>query len=198
MSAFRRHVTDCYNRPEPQQRAVSTASNRLLLAVVLLCAAAGCGSGTETRAGGASLLRAGDLHGWRAVPDAPGIGGLAPDLNGLDMTRRGATTALVRGGDAIRAAELVFATPKQAAEVVKRASGDDYQAALEAAFRGNTVRPEPGAGYRLRVARPTGEGADTVDVMLVRRGRRVVLLELVSASGFDPELRGRIVALVTR
>ena len=128
----------------------------------------------------------------------PGIGGLAPDLSGLHVAGRTDSPALVRGGDAIRVTEVVFSTPKEAAEAVKRGSGDDYQAALERSFRGDTVGAEPGAGYRLRVPRPTGTGFDTVDVLLVRHGRRVAVVELVSARGFDPALRARIVRLVSR
>jgi hypothetical protein len=176
----------------------SRPCNTVLLGIVLLCGTVGCGSGPVTRSDGDALTRAGDLPGWRVVADAPGIAELAPDLAGLDVTRRTETAALVRRGDAIRAAELDFATPKQAEEALARASGNDYQAALAWVLRGDTVGREPGVGYRLRVPRPTGEGSDTVEVLLVRSGRRVVLLELISARGFAPELRSRIVMLVSR
>jgi hypothetical protein len=143
-------------------------------------------------------LRAGDLPGWRAVAASPGIGELAPDLSGLTVTGRADAPAFVRAGNAVRVAVLVFASSSDADEALKRGSGDDYQAALEAAFHGDTVGHGPGVGYRLRVPRPTGTGSDTVELLLVSRGRTLTLVELESAAGFDRKLRTRILGLVSR
>jgi len=162
-------------------------------------ALAGCGSGSQRAADVApGLLRAGDLPGWHAVAAPPGIGELAPDLSGLTVTGRADAPAFVRAGDVVRATVLVFATSKEAEEALKRASGDDYQAFLEKTLRGDTVGHGPGVGYRLRVPRPTGTGIDTVEVLLVQRGRRLSLVELASAAGFDRKLRTRILELVSR
>ncbi len=174
---------------------------RSVTAVALACAClAGCGSATSgSVAGIPTLLRAGDLPGWRAVSDTPGIAELAPDLSGLHVAARADPSALVRAGDVVRATALVFPSSNEAEEALKRASGDDYQAALERAFRGDTVARGPGVAYTLRVPRPTGVGADTVEIILIRNGRRVTIVELVSgARRFDPSLRARVLALVSR
>ena len=167
-----------------------------LLVAVLVAAAAGCGgssSSTERQP-----PRPVSLPGWRAVDDAPGISQLAPDLSGLHVTSQTDSRALVRNGDAIRAISLVFAAPDEAGEAQKRGAGDDYQRSLEEAFRGNTIGRGPGVGVRLKVFRPTGEGADTVEVYLLRKGRTLTLVELVSESGFDPTVRKKALGLFSR
>ena len=173
-------VTQCYKARKRFSGAPSGASNPVLLAAVLAACAgvlAGCGSSAVPAGGTAPApLRAGDLPGWRAVDAPPGIGELAPDLSGLTVTGRGDAPAFVRAGDSVRATVLVFATSEDAEEALKRASGDDYQAVLEEAFHGDTVGHGPGVGYRLRVPRPTGRGADIVELLLVRRGRSLVLV----------------------
>ena len=195
-------VTQCYKARKHRFGAPIAASNTVLLAAVLLACAGlltGCGSGRPSAPGDAPApLRAGDLPGWRAVDAPPGIGELAPNLSGLTVTGRADAPAFVRAGNVVRATVLVFAKPKEAAEALKRGSGDDYQATLEEAFHGDTVGHGSGVGYRLRVPRPTGAGVDTVEVLLVRRGRRLTLVELESAAGFDPTLRARIIELVSR
>ena len=138
------------------------------------------------------------LPGWRAVDDPPGISQLAPDLGGLRVDTETGWKALVRDGDAIRSATLTFTTAKEAAAAEKRAAGDDYQAELERAFHGDTVGHGPGVGLRLRVPRPTGMGSDTVEVHLVARGRTLTIVELLSARGFDPALRSRILRQISR
>ena len=156
--------------------------------------AAGCGGGTPP-AKSVALVQ---LPGWHAVDDPPGISQLAPDLGGLRVDTETGWKALVRNGDAIRSATLTFATAKEAAAAQKRAAGDDYQAALERAFHGDTVGHGPGVGLRLRVPRPTGTGSDTVEVHLVARGRTLTIVELLSAHGFDPALRRRILQRISR
>jgi hypothetical protein len=156
--------------------------------------AAGCGSSTPATQGTALLA----LPGWHAVDDAPGISQLAPDLGGLRVLGRTDRKALVRNGDAIRSTTLAFATTEEAAEARKRGAGDDYQAELERAFRGDTVGHGPGLGLRLSVPRPTGAGSDAVEVYLVARGRRLTIVELVSARGFDRKLRVRILRRLSR
>jgi hypothetical protein len=138
------------------------------------------------------------LAGWHSVDDAPGIAELAPDLGGLHVVRRTDNTALVRNGDAIRSTTFTFANAKEAAEARTRGAGDDYQGKLERAFRGDTVGRGAGASIRLRVPRPTGSGSDTVELYLVVRGRRLTVVELLSASGFDPELRRRLLSRLSR
>jgi hypothetical protein len=80
----------------------------------------------------------------------------------------------------------------------KRGAGDDYQRNLERAFRGGTVAHGPGVGLRLRVPRTTGSGSDTVEVYLLTRGANLTVVELLSADGFDPALRKRILSRVSR
>jgi hypothetical protein len=143
-------------------------------------------------------IQAADLPEWRAVSDAPGIAELAPDLSGLTVRSRRDLPALVQGGDAIRQTIVVLSTPDEAAEALKRASGDDYAAALERAFRGQVTGPEPGGGWRLEVPRPAESGTDTVELLVRRRGRTLALVELVSARGFDTDLRARIIARASR
>jgi hypothetical protein len=138
------------------------------------------------------------LAGWRSVADPPGISQLAPDLSGLDVTGRTDVKALVRDGDAIRAATFTFATATEAAEARKRGAGDDYQRALEQAFRGDTVARGPSVGLRLHVPRPTGSGFDTAEVYLLAHGRTLTVVELESENGFDPGSRARILRLFSR
>ena len=100
--------------------------------------------------------------------------------------------------DAIRTTTFTFATAKDAAEAQKRGAGDDYQRQLERAFRGETVGHGPGVGLRLSVPRPTGAGSDLVEVYVLARGRRLTLVELVSARGFDAVLRDRVLRVLSR
>jgi hypothetical protein len=179
---------------------VKQATHTVLLALVAL-AVAGCGSAQKPFGTAPVLLRSGDLPGWRAVPDPPGIGALAPDLSGLTVTGRADSPALVHAGDAVRATTLVFATPADAAEALARSIGPGYAPALEAALRGNVEARSAGPhriGYRLSVPRPAEPGHDTVELYVVRRGRTLALVEFVSGTGFDPALRGRILAQVSR
>ena len=46
--------------------------------------------------------------------------------------------------------------------------------------------------------RPSGTGSDLVEVYLRARGRRLTLVELVSARGFDADLRSRVLRLLSR
>jgi hypothetical protein len=175
---------------------------------VLLGAAAGlglsllvtaCGAATQrTATATATQAPAGRLPGWTALADPPGISQLSPDLGGLDVLGGADASALVRDGDAIRATTITFATAKDASEAQQRGAGDDYQGQLERAFRGETIGRGPGVGVRLRVPRPTGSGSDVVEVYLLARDRRLALVELVSAGGFDPALRGRVLRLLSR
>jgi hypothetical protein len=166
-----------------------------LLVVVVLMAAAGCGSSSSEPREQASRAM---LPGWRAVDDPPGISQLAPDLSGLHVTSRADSQALVRNGDVIRATSFVFASREDAVEAQKRGAGDDYQRALEEGFRGNTIGRGPGVGVRLEVARPTGAGSDTVEVYLLRRGRMLTVVELESGTGFDPAVRTKALRLFSR
>jgi hypothetical protein len=167
-----------------------------LAAVILVMASVACGG--EGAVATQTMRPAVVLTGWTAVDDAPGISQLAPDLNGLRLVERVDHEALVRNGEAIRSSSFTFATPDDAAEAQKRGAGDDYQRALERALRGNTVGHGPGVGLRLRVPRPTGSGSDTVEVYLLARGAKLTVVELLSAGGFDPGLRGRILSRLSR
>ncbi len=161
------------------------------LSLSLLCAACGATQPSTT-------TEATALPGWKPVSDAPGISQLAPDLSGLAVTRRIDARALAKDGDAIRASAFTFATAKDAAEAQKRGAGDDYRRQLERAFHGETVGHGPGVGLKLDVPRPTGMGSDLVEVYLVASGRRLTLVELVSARGFDAALRSRVLLLLSR
>jgi len=160
----------------------------------LVFVSAGCGSGTPP----AKPVTPLQLPGWHALADPPGVLQLAPDVDGLRVDNETGWKALVKDGDAIRSATLTFATAKEASAAQKRAAGDDYQAGLERAFHGDTIGRGPGVGLRLRVLRPTGTGSDTVEVYLVARGRRLTIVELLSAHGFDPALRNRILREISR
>jgi hypothetical protein len=153
----------------------------------------GCDRRTRRRGADARPV---SLPGWRAVDGAPGSRNRAE----CRVTRPSQTDspALVKDGDAIRATSFVFVAPEDAAEAQKRGAGDDYQRALEEAFRGNTVGRGPGVGVRLKVPRPTGEGADTVEVYLLRRGRVLTVVELESGAGFDPTVRRKALGLFSR
>ena len=159
---------------------------------------AACGTTTTRTAAGPGALPPGDLPGWTAVADPPGIATLAPDLGGLHVIGRTDARALVRLGDAIRSTTFTFATAKEAAEAQARGAGDDYQGMLERAFRGDTAAHGPGVGLRLNVPRSTGTGSDAVEIHLLRNGRRLTLVELVSARGFEPALRTRILRGLSR
>jgi hypothetical protein len=161
------------------------------LSLSLLCA--GCGAAqVQTATTGTTL------PGWRPAADPPGISQLAPDLSGLEVVSRSDARALVRHGDAIRASSFTFRNADQAAEARQRGAGDDYQRQLERAFRGDTVGHGPGVGLRLRVPRPSGTGSDTVEVYLLAHGRSLTVAELVSARGFSPALRDRVLRLLSR
>jgi len=132
------------------------------------------------------------------VDDAPGVSQLAPDLSGLRVVARADARALAKNGDAIRASSFTFATARDAAEAQKRGAGDDYRGMLERSFHGDTVGRGPGVGLRLNVPRPTGAGADTVEVYLLASGRTLTVAELVSAHGFAPAVRSRVLRLLSR
>ena len=161
------------------------------LSLTLLLAA--CGTAPE----GTSTTRVA-LAGWRSVPDSPGISQLAPDLSGLRIVSRTDRRALVRRGNAVRSSTFTFATSREAEEAQKRGAGDDYQGQLERAFRGETIGNGPGTGLRLRVPRPSGAGSDAVEVYLIARSRAMIVIELLSARGFDPALRTRVLGLLSR
>jgi hypothetical protein len=147
------------------------------------------------------VLHAGELPGWRAVPDAPGIAELAPDLGGLALKGQADSPALAHGGDAVRASTFAFESDRDAGEALARAKAADYPPALEKAFRGNVVSRTAGPqriGYRLTVPRPAEPGYDTVELYVIRRGRTFALVEFVSGAGFDPALRSRILADLNR
>ena len=183
-------VTQCYKPENACGGARFWASNTVLLALAMVLLA-GCGSGAAT-----TRTTAAALDGWTSQPDAPGISQLAPDLTGLDVTGTTDRQALVRNGDAIRAATFTFATEQDAREAEKRGAGDDYAGALADAFRADAARKD--GGVRLVVARPAEPGTDTVEVYLVRRGRTLTVSELVSDRGFPPALRKQALAAVSR
>ena len=173
-------------------RAVRTAVTGLSLSLLVTA----CGTATER--GATTVGPADALPGWTSVDDPPGISQLAPDLSGLPVTGRADTKALVRHGDAIRSTTFAFATARDAAEAQKRGAGNDYQGQLERAFRGETVGRGPGVGLRLKVPRATGTGSDVAEIYLLAAGRRLTVVELVSARCFDPGLRSRVLRLLSR
>jgi hypothetical protein len=160
-------------------------------------AALGCGSAQPPALrGGAQLLRSGDLPGWKVVRAEPGLGELAPGLSGLTVIGRVEAPALVRAGDAARVTALVFSTPAGAARALARAKELGYRPFLEQELGGAVVGRGRGTGYRLRVTREAEPGYDTVELYLVRRGRVLALVELLSAEGFDRVGRVRLLGLV--
>lgn len=183
-------VTDCYKVENSGIARALRACNRVLLGLVVVVLA-GCGSSsTPVRTTGV------ELEGWRSQPDEPGIAQLAPDLGGLDVASTVARPALVRNGDAIRSLTFTFGDEQDAREALKRGAGDDYESDLEVTFRADATRKE--GGIRLVVARPAEAGTDTVEIYLVRRGRSVSIVELLSNNGFPPELLRRAIAAVSR
>jgi hypothetical protein len=161
------------------------------LSLSLLCAACGAAESSITT----TRLQ---LPGWKSVPDAPGVSELVPELAGLRVVSRTDRQALTREGKVVRSATFTFATAKDAAEAQKRGAGDDYQGQLERAFPGETVGRGPGVGVRLRVPRATGTGSDLAEIYLLTSGRRLTVAELVSARGFGPALRRRVLRLLSR
>jgi hypothetical protein len=161
-------------------------------------ASAGCGGGSPATVEQRPAVPAGALPGWTAVDDPPGVSSIAPDFRGLDVNGRSDAQALVKDGDVIRATTFTFATAKDALEAQKRGAGDDYQGALERVFRGDTVARGPGVGLTLRVPRPTGSGFDTVEAYLLAHGPKLTVVELESATGFDPALRAKVLRLLSR
>lgn len=162
--------------------------------------ATACGAGAPPvvpDSPGQALLRAGDLPGWKAVPAEPGVGDLAPELSGLRMTGRLEAPALVHAGDAARVTAFRFSTASDAARALARAQEDGYRAFLEHAFGGAVVGRGAGVGYRLHVTRSSEPGSDTAEIYVLRRGRALALVELVSSVGFPPADRDRVLALVS-
>jgi hypothetical protein len=198
VSRLRGQVTVCYKPRQPLVVAPYGASNSLLLAVLLafwVVVVAGCGSPQPAARFEPTLLHAGDLPGWQALQVAPGIGELAPDLSGLAVSGWMDGSALVRAGNAARATALLFATPAAATRAFARAS-KRYSAFLERALGGAVVGRGPGVGYRLHVTRGSERGSDTAEVYVVRRGRVLALVELVSGTGFPRATRDRLLGLV--
>jgi hypothetical protein len=199
VSRLQAQVTVCYKERKWLVPAPYSASNSLLLALLLafcVVVVAGCGSPQPPARFEPTLLRAGDLPGWQALQVAPGIGELAPDLSGLAVRGRVDASALVRAGNAARASALLFATPAAAARAFARALEPRYAAFLERALGGAVVGRGPGVGYRLRVTRGSESGSDTAEVYVVRRGRVLALVELVSGTGFPRAARDRLLDLV--
>ena len=162
--------------------------------------ATACGEGAPPAvpAGpGHALLRTGDLPGWTAVPAEPGVGELAPELSGLSPIGRVEAPALVHAGDAARATAILFSTADDAARALARAKDEGYRVFLEHAFGGAVVGRGPGVGYRLHITRGSEPGSDTAEVYVLHRDRALAVVELVSANGFPPAERGRLLALVS-
>jgi hypothetical protein len=196
-------VTDCYKQPKcpvskPWLRRYGLRNSLLLgLGAALALVASGCGTAQSPIAlGGAQLLRNGDLPGWKAVRAEPGLAELAPELSGLTVTGREEAPALVHAGDAVRVTALVFATPADAARALARGKEPAYRPFIEHEFGGAVVGRGPGTGYRLHVTRAAEPGYDTVELYLVRGGRALALVELLSADGVDEADRDRVLGLV--
>jgi hypothetical protein len=164
----------------------------LLLVAAFAVVAAGCGRSAPPREAPV-VLRPGDLSGWDAVRAAPGIGSLAPDLSGLRPAAETDAPTLVRAGDAVRATTFLFESAAAAAEVLARSRRSPYAGFLRHAFRTDPVAVRD--GYRLRVPRQAEPGSDTVELYLLRAGRAVAVVELLSSSGFDRRTRERVLAL---
>ncbi len=192
-------VTLCYKSEREAGSRTFRLRNNVLLALVgaLTLAASGCGSAQPPVVhGGLQLLRDGDLPGWKAVRAEPGIAELAPELSGLTVTGRVEAPALIHAGDAARVTALVFATPADAARAFARGREPGYRPFIEHEFGGAVVGRGPGGGYRLHVTRAAEPGSDTVELYLVRGGRVLALVELLSADGFDGAARDRLLDLV--
>jgi hypothetical protein len=168
----------------------------LPLGLAVAALVAGCGSSQPPVLRGAQLLRDGDLPGWKTVKAEPGLVELAPGLSGLTATGRVEAPALVHAGDAARVTAIVFATSADAARALARAKEPAYRPFLEYELGGAVVGRGPGTGYRLRVTRAAEPGYDTVELYLVRGGRVLALVELLSAEGLDRAGRVRLLGLV--
>jgi hypothetical protein len=157
----------------------------------------GCGTSQPPLVhGGAQFLRDGDLPRWKAVRAEPGLAELAPELSGLTVTGRVEAPTLVHAGDAVRVTAIVFATPAGATGALARAKEPAYRPFLEHELGGAVAGREPGTGYRLHVTRAAEPGYDTAELYLVRGGRVLALVELLSADGFDRATRDRLLGLV--
>ena len=191
-------VTLCYKHGNRAGCRRFALRNTVLLGLGLALpfAASGCGSAQPAVHGGAQLLRDGDLPGWKPVRAEPGLGELAPALSGLTVTGRIEAPALVHAGDAARVTALVFATSVDAARALGRGRDPAYRPFIEQEFGGAVVGRGPSTGYRLRVTRGAEPGSDTVELYLLRSGRVLALVELLSADGFDQADRDRVLDLV--
>ena len=168
---------------------------RRTVLLALACAGlAGCGSKELAQGGEPSPLSSVDLPGWRAVADPPGIAGLAPDLSGLHATGH-VDAALVRNGDAIRATSITFSTGADARRALERVDAGTFIALLFEKLHGHIERIESPRGYRVTVTRPAEPGQDTVELFALRRGRALVLVELLSAHAFQPALRDKVLGV---
>jgi hypothetical protein len=112
------------------------------------------------------------------------------------VTARAESPALVHAGDAVRTTAFLFETPADAARAVARASEPRYAAFLEHALGGAIVARVSGLGYRLHVTRGSEPGSDTVELFVLRRGRMLAVVELLSGTGFERDARDRLLALV--
>ncbi len=167
------------------------------LAVALL--AAGCEPGTASSCTGVAptarhsaqdealanvaVLRLTDLGaGWQPIrPEQPATA-LRPDLGDLVETASVDSAVFVRGGLVVRTTTTLFATAADAAVALDRARAQRYGQCLEGwtAADGVTMDDEDGAVIvRLLVPRASAEGNDYLSVEVLRRGRTVIVVQVV-------------------
>lgn len=187
-------------------------------AAALALAASGCGGGGRPGGSGAAparldpgdqararsaVARLSDLPpGWRARGPAVSVTWLGPSLSGLTVRGQAESFALVRKGDLVRSSATVLGTADDAAEALERARTAEFPRVLGGRFGSEDAAGLPlggleeAVGYRVRAPRPAEPGEDTAEVVVIRRGRALAIVELVSRAGFDVRTRDRLLGRI--
>ena len=195
-------VTQCYKLPTARRSRRFRASNTVLLGLLVAVgamASAGCGGGSPATVEQRPAVPAGALPGWTAVDDPPGVPSIAPDFRGLDVSGRSDAQALVKDGDAIRATTFIFATEKRRARGEEARGRRRLPGRARARISRRHRRPRPGcradgSASRGRPARASTRSRCTSSPT----GAKLTVVELESATGFDPALRAQVLRLLSR
>ena len=153
------------------------------LSLALLCAACGSTAVADHDDGtGRSAL-----PGWTRGHDAPGISQLAPDLSGLDVTAATDARALVQRRRCDPRDHVHVRDREGRRRGAEARRGRRLPAAAGAGLpRRRRCGHGPGVGLRLSVPRPSRHRQrPRRGLPASARGRRLTLVELVSARGFD-------------
>ena len=138
------------------------------------------------------------LAGWTSTADAPGIAQLAPELSGLDVDGddRSSSPRPQRRCDS---RDHLSRSPPRKTRARRRSAGPATTTPERWRTRSAPTRSrQDGGGTGSSSPRPAEPGSDTVEIYLVRRGRRLTVVELVSDRGFPPALREQALAAVSR